>query len=363
MPPILSGLTKCPRCGGSMYGVVNRKEKKDGSGEFYTDMWYYLCKNSKNQTGTECNFSKHIRQDIVDREVEAIVKWVLKDSDFRANVLKSVGSGVDLSGLLETEDRLTNDLRKLETKKKKLLSKINALDADDEAYDDLYDDLQSVLKTQYADIKAVNENLVQNSILIDNAKNKQASIASYSDILDCILDSIGADDMSDEVEKEIMNSIIERVDLFPEKQKDGRWVRRIQFKIPLNIEGKRYDTVDINPKDSVDKNSLPLETHVETVCLLSKLNVNEHIYVDLEMSELDITSAEKKASYEQIKSYVLEHTGLKVSHLNIAQIKRKHGIIERDCYNLPKSENSRQPNCTVEKEKAIVDALKYFKMI
>lgn len=108
---------------------------------------------------------------------------------------------------------------------------------------------------------------------------------------------------------------------------------------------------------------MDVSSHCETVCLLSKLNVNEHIYVDLEMSELDITSAEKKASYEQIKSYVLEHTGLKVSHLNIAQIKRKHGIIERDCYNLPKSENSRQPNCTVEKEKAIVDALKYFKMI
>ncbi len=107
----------------------------------------------------------------------------------------------------------------------------------------------------------------------------------------------------------------------------------------------------------------PWTHHVETVCLLTKLNVNEHIYIDLEMSELDITSAEKKASYEQIKSYVLEHTGLKVSHLNIAQIKRKHGIIERDCYNLPKSENSRQPNCTVEKEEAIVDALKYFKMI
>ena len=96
---------------------------------------------------------------------------------------------------------------------------------------------------------------------------------------------------------------------------------------------------------------------------MSKLNVNEHIYIDLEMSELGITSAEKKASYEQIKSYVFEHTGLKVSHLNIAQINRKHGIIERDCYNLPKSENSRQPNCTVEKEKAIVDALKCFKMI
>ena len=113
------------------------------------------------------------------------------------------------------------------------------------------------------------------------------------------------------------------------------------------------------------RNDILLENLItpETVCLLTKLNVDEHIYVDFEMSELDITSAKMKASYEQVKSYVLEHTGLKVSHLNIAQIKRKHGIIERDCYNLPKSENSRQPNCTVEKEKAIVDALKYFKMI
>ena len=165
---ILSGLVKCPVCGGSMYGVVNRKQKKDGSGDFYTDMWYYLCKNNKNQTGTACSFKKHIRQDVVDQEVEAIVGWVLKDSDFRENVLKRVGSSDDLSGLLETEDRLTKELQKLETKKKKLLSKINALDADDDAYDDLYDDLQSVLKSQYADIKAINEQLAKNAILILN---------------------------------------------------------------------------------------------------------------------------------------------------------------------------------------------------
>lgn len=266
---ILSGLVKCPVCGGKMYGVVNRKQKKDGSGDFYTDMWYYLCKNNKNQTGTACSFKKHIRQDVVDQEVEAIVKWVLKDSDFRANVLKRVGSSDDLSGLLETEDRLTKELQKLETKKKKLLSKTNALDADDDAYDDLYDDLQSVLKSQYADIKTVNEQLAKNAILIDNAKNSQATMEEYSKILDTILSAIGTPEMPDEVEKEIMNSIIERVDLFTEKQKDGRWVRRIQFKIPLNIDGKRYDTVDIDDKDSFDKNSLPYATNDEALMSLS----------------------------------------------------------------------------------------------
>ena len=103
--------------------------------------------------------------------------------------------------------------------------------------------------------------------------------------------------------------------------------------------------------------------HVETVCLLSKLHSDQHIEVELQMDELDLTSAESKATYEEIKDYVLEHTGLKVSSLYIAQVKEKCGIIERANYNLPKSENSRQPKCPPEKEKAIRDALEHFRMI
>ncbi len=71
------------------------------------------------------------------------------------------------------------------------------------------------------------------------------------------------------------------------------------------------------------------------------------------MSEMDLTAAESKVTYEEIKDYVREHTGLKVSSLYIAQVKQKCGIIERENYNLPKSENSRQPKCPPEKEKAI----------
>lgn len=103
--------------------------------------------------------------------------------------------------------------------------------------------------------------------------------------------------------------------------------------------------------------------HVETVCLLSKLNVNHHIEVELNLDELDLTDVEKKATYEEIKAYILENTGLKVSNLYIAQVKQKYGIIERENYNKPKSENARQPQCPPEKENAIKDALKHFAMI
>ncbi len=103
--------------------------------------------------------------------------------------------------------------------------------------------------------------------------------------------------------------------------------------------------------------------HVETVCVLSKLNAKQHIEVEVKMDELDLTAAESKATYEEIKAYVLEHSGMKVSSLYIAQVKQKCGIIERKNYNKPKSEDAKQPVCPPEKEKAIMEALKYFGMI
>ena len=107
----------------------------------------------------------------------------------------------------------------------------------------------------------------------------------------------------------------------------------------------------------------PNTVSVETVCLLSKLNAKQHIEVDIHMDELDLTDAEKKATYSEIKEYVLEHTGLKVSSLYIAQVKQKCGIIERENYNKPKSDDAKQPQCPPDKEKAIKEALKHFGMI
>ena len=103
--------------------------------------------------------------------------------------------------------------------------------------------------------------------------------------------------------------------------------------------------------------------HVETVVLLSQQKPDDTIEIDLDLDELDATSAELKATYQEIKDYVLKEFGLKVSNLYISQVKRKCGIEVGENYNLPKSENARVPQCPKEKEEAIKAALKYFAMI
>ena len=107
----------------------------------------------------------------------------------------------------------------------------------------------------------------------------------------------------------------------------------------------------------------PGTVHCETVVLLSQQKPDDTIEIDLDLDELDATSAELKATYQEIKDYVLKEFGLKVSNLYISQVKRKCGIEVGENYNLPKSENARVPQCPKEKEDAIKAALKYFAMI
>lgn len=102
--------------------------------------------------------------------------------------------------------------------------------------------------------------------------------------------------------------------------------------------------------------------HVETCVLLSKLKSAQHIKVKIDLDEMDLTAAESKATYDKIKAYILEKHGLKVSQLYVAQVKRKYGLIERHNYNVGKGK-AKVPHVTEEKEKAIEDALRYFKMI
>ena len=131
----------------------------------------------------------------------------------------------------------------------------------------------------------------------------------------------------------------------------------------LGRDVKRFAEYGYRVQRAAACDLFPGTRHVETVCLLSKLKSTQHIEVELDMDELDLTAAEKKATYDEIKDYVLEHSGLKVSSLYIAQVKQQCGIIERENYNKPKSEDAKQPQCPPDKEKAIKEALQHFGMI
>ena len=110
--------------------------------------------------------------------------------------------------------------------------------------------------------------------------------------------------------------------------------------------------------------SITLSTHVETVVLLSKGMVDSRkVKVDFSLEDMDLSEFKGKATYEQIKAYVLEQTGLKVSSLYIAQIKKKCGLDVGENFNLAKLENVRQPQCTPEKEDAIMQAFRHFGII
>lgn len=117
------------------------------------------------------------------------------------------------------------------------------------------------------------------------------------------------------------------------------------------------------PQEVTPVDMFPRTAHVETVVQLVRKTPDAHIDLKIDMDEIDITSAESKATYEKIKQYIADKYDTKVSSLYIAQVKEKHGIIERENYNRAKSADAKQPQCPPEKEKMIEDALQYFKMV
>ena len=119
-----------------------------------------------------------------------------------------------------------------------------------------------------------------------------------------------------------------------------------------------YRVTRIQPVDL-----FPWTNHVETVVCLSQQKPDDHIEIEINLDEIDTTSAETKATYKEIRKWVLEKYGFHVTNLNIAQVKQKHGIIEWENYNKAKSTDSKQPGCPEEKVKAIEDAMRHFQMI
>lgn len=247
-----------------MYGVVNRKKKKYGFGEFYADMWYYICKNTKTVSGQRCVYAKHIRQDDVNEQVSRVVQEALRNMDFTQDIMKSIGTDANLDALQAEVNTLTAAKKKEERQKAKLLSQIMELDADDELYDEIYDDLQGLLRQRVKRITELDNKINQVSIAIQNAGSKAATAEEVYATMQIIVDMM--DIMPERDEQKIMHALLDSVQIYPERQPNGLWIRRVRFKVPLEFNG--FSSQDVIIDD--DDNSLPNANNDETVVLLSR---------------------------------------------------------------------------------------------
>ena len=338
---LLSGILKCPVCGAGMYGNKSIKKRKDGSN--YKDFYYYGCKHRNMTRGHKCDYKKQVHEEMLD----ASVAEVISNPKFSDLIRNKINMEVDTSALDQEIENYKIQLRKLYHNKDTILSDMDSLDYEDKHYQRRKTDLENHLYKTYDKIDDAEELLV-------SAKTKKRSLLSDKITGDNIYKALVFFDklyaqMNEAEKREFLSQLVDNVQIYEERKENGQWLKSIEFKLPI-IE-KEFTL------------SLDNDTQNETVVLLSQQKPDDTIEIDLDLDELDVTSAELKATYQEIKDYVLKEFGLKVSSLYISQVKRKCGIEVGENYNLPKSENARVPQCPKEKEEAIKAALKYFAMI
>ena len=344
---LLSGILKCPVCGAGMYGNKAIKKRKDGSN--YKDLYYYGCKHRNMTRGHKCDYKKQVHEEMLDASVAEVISKLVSNPKFSDLIRSKINMEVDTSALDQEIANYEKQLRQLYHNKDTILSDIDSLDYEDKHYQRRKTDLENRLYKTYDKIEEAEELLV-------SAKTKRRSLLADKITGDNIYKALIFfdklyDKMNEAERREFLSQLVDNVQIYEERKENGQWLKSIEFKLPI-IE-KEFTL------------SLDNDTQNETVVLLPQLKQKPDDYIDvtIELDDMDITSAETKATYDEIKKYVAEHNdGMKDSSLYISQIKKKCGIEVGKNYNLPKNEDSRQPQCPEDKESAIVEALKHFKM-
>ena len=253
---ILSGILKCPICGASMYGTVNRKKKKDGSG-YYKDSWYYVCKHRKLIDGEKCTYGKQPPQEPINDEVIKIVQAAYHSPTFAASMQEVLNERTNENEIKARLAEFRRARNQYVARKDKLADEIDNLDALDPHYDMMYEDMSKRLRKLYDDI-------AQSDLLIEDEEralrehnNAKATIeAAYEELsrFAALLPNL-----TDYEKKEVMQAVLERVELYEERQENGRYVKAVKFQFPIVMDGE-------DPTEWWD-----IEKQAETVCLMSRV--------------------------------------------------------------------------------------------
>ena len=349
----LTGLIRCPDCGKNIFGyTAPPRPRKNGKEGFYPRYISYRCISGRDRNGISCSLAnKYYSGTKLEKEVRDVVASMVSIPEFIELVSKKVDCATDLTILKKKRESIKAEYAKYYNNLMVNEKRLAELDTSDKHYDRRVDSLNRVMDDLYEKIDDSQSRLDELDNEIAMAEKSTLTKQSIFEMLEGF--SKYYDVMTPEDRKALLQAMISYIELYGEKRADGHFVKAIHFTFPVTYDGESGALF-------VRTN----EQQVETVVLLSKGKVDsKKIRVEFSLEDMDMSEFQDGATYTQIKDYVLEHSGLKVSNLYISQIKRKCGIEVGKNYNLPKSVDSKQPQCPPEKEKAIREALKYFQMI
>ena len=339
---ILSGILKCPCCGKSLYGNIAKAHSKDKKTRYY-----YYCKNTVGATGHKCTFRLNIEQTEMNRMVAAIVSAMVNDPQFSNAIKRKIGTAVDTKDLEKQLTALQAQLRQTLGIKTRLERQMDTLDITDEHFDRKMLDLQRRYDEQYDAMEEIETQIDEVKAQIQSIQQEKISGDNIYQLLLAFDEVYGS--ATEAEQKEFMQAFIERIDLYPEKQKDGNWIRNIVFAFPVPVNGKELKEL-----------SLETGTTVETVVLLSR--ETNPLTVEVRM-EVETGEVKEHPTYKRIQEYVQEKYGFKVHTAYIAEVKRMVGLDMHKAPNAVEQRKHEYHPCPPEKVEAIKDALRHFGLI
>ena len=254
---ILSGLLKCPKCGGPMYGNVNRKKKKDGSS--YKDYFFYRCQRRKVIDGKKCDYKRQWSEELIDDAVRELICSLVTKPKFEEHLRKKVGDKIDTKELESEIEYLKKQIQSKKNAKERLGMEIDRLDETDRLYELKYEDMQGRLYKLYEDIDEMEEKVQVLQRRIDNIMRQKISGDQVYEFL-LAFDRLYKE-LSDVDKKKFMNTFVERIEIYEEKQTSGQVLKKIRFRFPIYFNGEEIDEI-----------SWDNDATVETVCCLHRVN-------------------------------------------------------------------------------------------
>ena len=292
---LLSGLVKCPVCGAGMYGNKSIKHKKDGS--LYKNFYYYGCKHRNMTRGHKCDYKKQINEEILDAAIVEVITKLVANPRFASMMQEKINLKVDTAAVEQEIAALEKQLKQAYATKRKTLEEIEGLDPDDRHYTRRKSDLDDRLYQMYDKIDDLEQCLIE-------AKSKKQSIEAKKVTGDNIYKILIYFEklyscMSEEEQRQLMESLISEIQIYEERQANGQWLKSITFRLPIIEEDMQLPIGD----------GLDNERHVETCCLLVRENAHDDEMVSIKVDLEGISLNQGKFVPDEKPTFAISRSG------------------------------------------------------